>query len=88
MPFATFPANGLFSPLQSLLASGGVILALSVSINHVRNDLHVSQRYHVTVLVRVKETIEGTGWCKSRVMVHIKGNLQCFSLDQTAKGLC
>ena len=40
------------------------------------------------VLVGLKETIEGTDWCKLRVMAHIKSNLQCFLLDQSAKALC
>ena len=80
-------AMAYFSPLPSLLASIGVIVAL-LSINHIRSDVHVSRRYHVTVLVRLRETIEGTDWCKLRVMAYIESNLQCFLLDQSAKGLC
>ena len=87
VPFATFPGNGLFFTFAEFVSVSWCDSRVVVSTNHVRNDLHVSQRCHVTVLVRLKETIEGTDCCKLRVIAHIKSNLQCFLLDQSAKGL-
>ena len=40
------------------------------------------------VLVRLKETVKDTDWCKSGVMARIKNNMQCFLLDQSGKDLC
>ena len=42
----------------------------------------------MTVMVRLKETIEGTDWYKLRVVGHVKSNLQCSLLVQSEKGLC
>ena len=52
-----------------LLRCDFVTSLFSVSINHVRNGLHVSRRCHVTVLVRLKETIERS----AQWLVQIKG---------------
>ena len=56
-----------FLPWRQSVSSGIV-----VSINHVRNDLHALRRCHATVSVRLEKIIEGTDWCKLRVIVHIK----------------
>ena len=80
------PAMAYFSPLPRLLLSVGVILALWCQ--SFTSEMTVSRICHVTALFRLKETIEGTDWCKVSVMVHITSNLQCFVLDPNSKGLC
>ena len=77
-----------FSPLPSFFSVSWCDSRIIVSVSHVRNDLHLSRRHHVNVLVRLRETTGGTDWCKLRVMAHIESNLQCFLLDQKAKSLC
>ena len=81
----SLPCNGLFFTFSKFVGLSRCHYRIVVSTNHVRSDLHVSRRRHVTVLVG---NLERTDWCKSRVMVHIKNNLQCFLLNQNAKGHC
>ena len=88
MAFATFSCNGSFFTFAEFIGVSRCHFRIVMSIIYTRNDLHVSRICHVTVLVRLKETIEGTDWCKLSVMVHITNNLQCFLLDQSLKGLC
>ena len=40
----------------------------------------------MAVLVRLKETSEGTDWCKLKTMTPIKNNLQCFPRPFTHGG--
>ena len=88
VPFATFPCNDLFLTFAESVGVSSWHFRIVVSINRIRNGLRVSQKNHVTVLVRLKETIEDTDWCKLRVTADIKSNLQCFLLDQSAKDIC
>ena len=70
--FASFPGNDLFFTFAEFVGVSRCHCHIVVSIHHVRNDLHVSRRCRVTALVRLKETIEGTDWCKLRAPLGVK----------------
>ena len=75
--FCKLPLKFLFFTISEFDGVSRCYSCIAVSIDPVRNYLHVSGRCHVTVSVRFKETIEGTDWRKLKVMAHIKSNLQC-----------